>query len=216
MNIDFARRQMIEQQVRAWDVYDDDVLDVLGMVSRERFVPPEFRALAYADAEIPIGFGECILTPTINGRILDALDIGGNDDVLVVGAGSGYLTACVGELARSVTAIDIREEFVSMAESNLAAADIDNAVVVRMDASQELPDGRFDAIAVTGSIDAFDTRYAEALKPGGRLFVAVGTAPVMEARRISRDGDSDWSAESLFETCLRPLIHGTRPPAFEF
>ncbi len=216
MNIDFARQQMVEQQARAWDVLDKDVLGVLSRLPREDFVPAGREALAFADVEIPIGQGQAMMTPTVEGRVLQALSLGSGDHVLEVGTGSGFLAACLAELAGRVTSIDIYDDFLEQAAQRFEAAAIDNVELVSMDATRELPTGQFDAIAVTGSIEVFDTRLVDALRPGGRLFVVVGEAPVMEARLITRTSDSEWIGETLFETILTPLVNGALPPQFEF
>lgn len=216
MNIDFARQQMIDQQVRAWTVLDPAVLGVLSTVPREEFVPRPYESMAFADTEIPLGHGEFMMTPTVEGRVLQALELDTNDDVLEIGTGSGFLTACLATLSGTVTSIDIHEDFVRSAARKLADAGLDNVETRTMDATRELPGERYDAIAVTGSIETFDPRLANALRPGGRLFVVVGSPPVMEARLVRRVGESDWSTEDLFETTLGPLVHGTLPPQFVF
>jgi protein-L-isoaspartate(D-aspartate) O-methyltransferase len=216
MNTDYAREQMVEQQVRAWEVFDAAILEVFRAVPRERFVPAAYESLAFADTEIPIGHGQAMMTPTIEGRLLQALELRPTDRVLEVGTGTGFLSACLARLARSVTSIDIVEDFVENARLKLEDAGTDNVDLFVMDAMRELPDGGFDAIAVTGSIHAFDPRFVEALRPEGRLFVVVGDAPVMDARLIRRGPGEDWRTESLFETCLMPLVHGAAPPAFLF
>ena len=216
MNIDLARQQMIDQQVRAWTVLDPAVLEVLSTVPREKFVPASYESLAFADTEIPLGHGEFMMTPTVEGRVLQALDLGADDHVLEIGTGSGFLTACLATLGGRVTSVDIHEDFVRDAAGKLASAGIENVDLRTMDATSELPGERYDAIAVTGSIETFDPRLVDALRPGGRLFVVVGTAPVMEARLVRRTGDADWQSESLFETKLGPLVHGTLPPQFVF
>ncbi len=216
MNIDFARRQMIDQQVRAWTVLDPAVLDVLSVVPREEFVPGAYQSLAFADTEIPLGHGEFMMTPTVEGRVLQALDLRANDHVLEIGTGSGFLTACLAKLAGTVTSVDIHADFVRDAARKLAGTGFDNVELQIMDATLELPGNRYDAIAVTGSIESFDPRFVDALRPGGRLFVVVGSPPVMDARLVRRSGNGDWSSESLFETSLGPLVHGTLPPRFVF
>ena len=216
MNIDFARRQMIDQQVRAWTVLDPAVLDVLSAVPREDFVPEAYQFMAFADAEIPIGHGEFMMTPTVEGRVLQALELDRNDHVLEIGTGSGFLTACLARLSATVTSVDIHEDFVRSAAHRLANAGIDNVGLHTMDAMRELPGGGYDAIAVTGSIETFDPRFADALRPGGRLFVVVGPPPVMEARLVRRTHENDWRSETLFETTLAPLVHGSLPPQFVF
>ena len=216
MNIDFARQQMIDQQVRAWTVLDSAVLGVLSAVRREDFVPGSYQSVAFADMEIPLGHGEFMMTPTVEGRVLQALDLIGNEHVLEIGTGSGFLTACLAKLSRTVTSVDIHEDFVRTAARKLANAGIDNIDLRTMDATRELPGERYDAIAVTGSIESLDPRFVNALKPDGRLFVVVGSPPVMEARLVRHEGDTDWRGETLFETSLGPLVHGTLPPQFVF
>ena len=216
MNIDFARQQMIDHQVRAWTVLDTAVLGVLSAVPREAFVPDAYASLAFADMAIPLGHGEFMMTPTVEGRVLQALDLRANGRVLEIGTGSGFLTACLAKLSGSVTSVDIHGDFVRDAARKLANAGIDNVELRVMDATRELPGDRFDAIAVTGSIETFDPRFVNALRPGGRLVVVVGPPPVMEARLVRRAGDGDWSSDSLFETSLAPLVHGSLPPQFVF
>lgn len=216
MNIDFARQQMIDQQVRAWTVLEPSVLEVLTMTPREQFVPRAYESLAFADMEIPLGHGQSMMTPTVEGRVLQALELEGNENVLEIGTGSGFLTACLAALCESVTSIDIHGEFIERAASQLGDSGVDNVALMTMDATQTLPDAGFDAIAVTGSTASLDPRFVEALLPGGRMFVVVGSAPVMEARLITRTGDNDWHAESLFETQLAPLINSALPPQFSF
>lgn len=207
---------MIEQQVRAWDVFDPTVLEVLGKIPRETFVPRDFQALAFADTEIPIGHGQSMMTPTVEGRLLQALELTGVEHVLEVGTGTAFVTACLAKLAHHVTSIDIHEDFLKRSGENLADMGLDNVNLKLMDAMQELPQGRFDAIAVTGSIQEFDPRFAEALKTGGRLFVVVGDSPVMDAQLIRRTDDNDWQSASLFETNLKPLVNATISPQFTF
>ena len=216
MNIDFARQQMVQQQVRAWDVLDPTILDVLAEVPREQFVPTGFEPLAFADTEIPLGHGQFMMTPTVEGRLLQALDLSVGDSVLEVGTGSGFVTACLGRLADSVVSIDIHGDFLDAATANLEGARISNVELHEMDAMHALPDGEFDAIAVTGSIQTFDPRFVMALKPGGRLFVVVGDAPTMDARVVTRTGENDWSSVSVFETEVQPLVNGALPPQFSF
>ena len=152
MNKDFARQQMIEQQVRAWDVLDGVVLASLKKVQRELFVPEGFESLAFADTEIPIGHGEMMMTPTIEGRVLQALGLVGSERVLEIGTGSGFLTACLAKLSAHVTSIDIYDDFLDSANRRLAKCTIENVDLKKMDGTRELPTGTFDAIAVTGSM----------------------------------------------------------------
>lgn len=216
MDINFARQQMVRQQARAWDVLDDDVLDVLARVPREQFVPAGYEALAFADMEIPIGHGEAMMTPTIEGRVLQALDPSSTDDVLEIGTGTGFLAACLARLAGSVTSVDIHEDFLGTAQANLEDSGLGDVELLCMDATRELPEQQFDAIAVTGSIELFDPRFVMALKPGGRLFVVVGKPPTMDALLVTRSGEDGWQTRSLFETDLAPLVNGRLPPQFLF
>jgi len=216
MNTEFARQQMVEQQVRAWDVLNPDILEVLKTVPREQFVPTGFEALAFADTEIPIGRGEAMMTPTMEGRVLQALALDSSDKVLEIGTGTGFLSACIARLADQVTSIDIHEEFSKMATANLEDSGISSVELLTMDATKDLPDAEFDAIAITGSIQTFDPRFVMALKPDGRLFVVVGDVPAMDARLIRRTGENEWQTESLFETELTPLVNASTPPQFLF
>lgn len=216
MDRDYARLQMVNQQVRGWNVYDERVLDMLKELPREAFVPPGFEHLAFADLAIPLGHGETMMTPTIEGRLLQALGLRGDESVLEIGTGSGFMTACLARLAAQVTSIDIYDDFVESAQEKLARVGIDNVDIAQMDATQELPTAQFDAIAVTGSIQVFDPRFVDALKDHGRLFVVVGDSPAMDAKLIERTGEHDWKTISLFETDLKPLVHGALPPRFTF
>jgi protein-L-isoaspartate(D-aspartate) O-methyltransferase len=216
MNTDYARLQMVNQQVRGWNVYDEDVLAMLRQLPREDFVPAGFESLAFADTAIPLGHGEHMMTPTQEGRLLQALGLNGSEDVLEIGTGSGFVTACLATLARQVTSVDIYADFVADAGRKLAHAGIDNVALLQMDATRELPDGKFDAIAVTGSIQEFDPRLVEALNPHGRLFVIVGDSPAMEAKLIARTDERDWQTRSLFETDIAPLVHGAIARQFSF
>jgi protein-L-isoaspartate(D-aspartate) O-methyltransferase len=216
MDTDFARQQMVEQQVRAWDVLDPDVLRVLTDIPREQFVPTGYESLAFADTAIPIGHGQTMMTPTIEGRVLQALKPAAGDSVLEVGTGTGFLTACLARLAGRVTSIDIYADFLDTARANIEDCGLGDVTLLQMDATRELPEGPFDVIAVTGSIETFDPRFGDALAPGGRLFVVVGTGPAMDARIVTRTGENEWESDSLFETSLPPLVNSVKPPPFSF
>ena len=216
MNTEYARLQMVNQQVRGWNVYDEHVLDMLRDLPREHFVPPGYDALAFADLELPLGHGERMMTPTIEGRLLQALGLEGHENVLEIGTGSGFMTACLARLSTHVTSVDIHGDFVAGAADKLEQLGIDNINVLEMDAMQQLPDGRFDAIAVTGSVQRFEPRFVEALSDHGRLFIVVGDGPAMEAKLVERTEEHDWHSISLFETNLKPLVHGALPPQFVF
>jgi protein-L-isoaspartate(D-aspartate) O-methyltransferase len=216
MNTAALRNQMVEQQVHAWEVFDERVLTAMRDLDREAFVPAAYRAVAYADTSIPLPQGQHMLAPKMHGRILQALELNPSDVALEVGAGSGYLTACMAKLCSRVRSLEIHAELTELASRNLLAAAINNAAVETLDAFS-LDDGtQYDAIAVTGSLPIYDERFQRALKIGGRLFVVVGTAPVMEAWKVTRLGDREWQRESLFETLVDPLMNAPRAPAFVF
>jgi protein-L-isoaspartate(D-aspartate) O-methyltransferase len=207
---------MVQQQVRASDVFDPSVLRVIASLPRQNFVPDEYRNLAFADTEVPLANGQRMMTPTIEGRLLQALSLDAGDTVMVVGTGSGYLTACLARLAASVCSIDIYDDFLSGARDKFAAENIDNVELACMDACTALPEGTFDAIAVTGSVPLLDDRFVSKLRPGGRLFVVVGSGIVQEARLIVRNSETDWDSSALFETRLKPLVNCAGPAGFSF
>ncbi len=215
MDTAFAKRQMVRQQVRTWDVTDERILDVLRGLNRHDFVPSAYRDLAYAETRIPLPCGQEMMRPLIEGRLLQTLSPKDGETVLEVGTGSGYLAACLASLAHSVVSVDIFDELVALGRSNLAAADIENVEVAQMDITEALPEGTFDVIAVTGSMADFDERLLDALNVGGRMFVVVGDAPVMEARLIKRT-DAGLSTDVLFETDLKTLVHAERRSSFAF
>lgn len=213
---EFLVNQMIEQQVRAWDVLDERVLDVLRRVPRDRFVPVEHRYLAFADVEIPLPHGQHMLRPNLVGRLLQALELTGTERVLEIGSGSGFVTACLAALSASVLSLELFPELADLARTNLAAHRIGDAQIVTADAMQADFNARFDAIAVTASLPLYDERFQQRLDIGGRLFVVVGEPPVMEARLVRRSAEDGWSSESLFETVIDPLMNARRPAEFEF
>jgi protein-L-isoaspartate(D-aspartate) O-methyltransferase len=211
-----AREQMIEHQVRAWDVLNERVLDTLRKVPREPFVPPHFRFLAHADMEVPLPGEQHMLRPSVVGRLLQALQLGGTERVFEVGTGSGFVTACLRAAGAAVLSIEILPELAGMARRNLATLGMGDIEVLTGDAMRYEPQGRFEAIAVTASLPVYDPRFQNQLAVGGRLFVVVGEAPVMEARLIRRVSEDAWTTESLFETVIDPLVDATRPVEFTF
>jgi protein-L-isoaspartate(D-aspartate) O-methyltransferase len=211
-----ARQQMVDQQIRTWEVLDPRVLDVFAMVPREAFVPPEYRELAFADTPIPIGLGQSMLAPKIQGRILQALSIAADDHVLEVGSGNGYLAACLSLLGSSTRSIDIHPQFTAAAKANLSAVPRANVEFETRDAFAAAPLGEYDAIAVTGSLPVYDARFEQSLRLGGRLFAIVGEAPVMDAILVRRVDNTEWIRESLFETVVEPLINATAAQRFVF
>jgi protein-L-isoaspartate(D-aspartate) O-methyltransferase len=210
MPIDYehARHTMIEQQVRPWDVLDPRVLDALGRVRREDFVPPRYRKLAFTDFEIPLEHGEMMMKPVVEGRMLQALSIAPDEEVLEIGTGSGFVTRCLCELARSVTSIDIHADFVERAAARLR--DIASARFEVADALTYAPARQFDAVAVTAAVAAVPAHFREWLRPGGRLFIVRGQSPSQEALLVTRRASGGFTEESLFETDL-PYLRGTAP-----
>jgi len=211
-----ARRQMVDQQIRTWEVLDPRVLDALSAVPREAFVPPEYRELAFADAPIPIGFGQSMLAPKLQGRILQALGVNATDSVLEVGSGTGYLAACLSLLGCSTHSIDIHAGLVAAAQANLRALSSARVHFEIRDAFAAAPLGEYDVIAVTGSLPVYDTRFEKSLRVGGRLFVMVGAAPVMDAILVRRVDTDEWIRESLFETVVDPLVNAVAAQKFVF
>lgn len=211
MSIDFeqARFAMVEQQVRPWQVLDPRVLAVMGEVPREDFVQPQHRKLAFADLALPLEHGEHLLKPVIEGRLLQALDLLPEDEVLLVGTGSGYLTACLAKLARDVLSIDSHGDFVERARQRLSALGASNARVEQADALSWQPGRQFDAICVSAAVASEPAAFRGWLKDGGRLLLVRGASPAQEAVRIVRRGES-FVEESLFETDL-PYLRGAEP-----
>ena len=219
MNFERARYNMIEQQIRPWSVLDPHVLRTLSAVPRERFVPPDYRRLAYSDTRVPIGHGHAMMPPVVEGRRLQALELSGDENVLEIGTGSGFVTACLAGMVHAVESVDIHGEFTASARERLRELDIDNVNLTTGDAAAGWNGGhRFDAIALTGAVPAVPDAYRQALAPGGRLFAIIGdgSEPVLEAIQVTRVGDEEWSVESLFETWIAPLGHTSRPRRFEF
>lgn len=215
MDVEFARNQMVGQQVRAWDVLDGAVLDVLASVPRERFVPERYRSLAFADACIPLGHGETMMSPPIEGRMLQALGLSRRDHVLEVGTGSGFITACLARLAASARSIEIHPALAEQARARLAAQAVRNAMVEVGDGSRLTPGlPRFDAICVTGSLPVLEPSFQQHLELGGRLFVVLGSGPAMQATLITRVDETSFATEVLFETVLPPLRNATSPQPF--
>ena len=211
-----AREQMIEQQVRAWDVLDERVLDVMRQVPRELFVPQTQRYRAYADVEVPLARAQHMLRPSVAGRLLQALAPQGAEKVLEIGAGTGFITACLRAMATNVTSLEVFPDLAEETRRNLALLGMRDVTVVDADALQADSGARYDAIALTASLPSYDARFERMLAPGGRLFVVVGEAPVMDARLVSRSGADSFATQSLFETVIDPLVNAVRPAPFAF
>jgi protein-L-isoaspartate(D-aspartate) O-methyltransferase len=211
-----ARQQMVDQQIRTWEVLDPRVLDAMSAVPREAFVPPEYRELAFADTPIPIGFGQSMLAPKLQGRILQALGLNASDSVLEIGSGTGYLSACLSLLGNSTHAIDIHSGLISIGRDNLRAVPQAKVQFEIRDAFDAAALGEYDVIAVTGSLPVYDTRFERSLRVGGRLFAIVGIPPVMDAILVRRVDGDEWIRESLFETVVEPLINATAAQKFVF
>lgn len=210
-----ARELMVEQQVRPWDVLDARVLDTLSAIPRDAFVPAPQRALAYADVGLPIGHGEVMMKPVVEGRMLQALELRASDEVLEVGTGSGFITACLGRLAREVVSIERHADFADAARARLSALRLaGNVRIEHADAFAWENERRFDVVCVTGAVDAIPAQFRHWLRPGGRMFVVHGRSPVMEAVLVINDVNGA-RIESLFETDLPYLVGAAPVPTFE-
>ncbi len=217
MNFEQARFNMVEQQIRTWEVLDQRVLDLIGAVPREDFVPETYRRLAFSDTGIPLGYGEVMMAPKIEARMLQGLAINAGDKCLEIGTGSGYVTALLARSGNHVTSVEVRAEFAQRAETRLRRHDICNvAIQVANGIEGWERAGPYEVIAVTGSLPILSEVIQGQLRVGGRLFAIVGEPPVMEARLITRVGRRDWASEALFETDLPPLQGAPTPKRFVF
>ncbi len=213
-----ARHNMLVGQIRTWDVLDGRVLHAMAQVPREQFVPPALQALAFADSPLPLGGGEEMLAPRVAARLLQAVEVLPGDKVLEVGTGSGYVTACLAHLAAQVHTLDIRPELVKAAKARFAALKLGNITAKTGDVFELgwCAEGTYDVIVLTGSLPQFDPRVSACLRLGGRLFVTVGSAPVMVAQRVERMDFDAYRSTVLFETCVPPLRNAPQPPRFQF
>ncbi len=216
MSSDIARQQMVEQQIRTWDVFDADILSTFKAVPRDRFVPDDCVHVAYADTEIPLAHGQCMLRPSIVGRLLQAVAPQATDDVLEIGTGTGYLTACLAHQAKSVTSIDIHADFIASATKNLSDTDVHNVALECMDVMAELPDGLYDVIAITCAVPEYHDAYADLLKPGGRLFLFAGEHPVITALLVTKNEAGNLEMTDLFETDVPEMINCEPEAVFSF
>lgn len=217
MNFERARFNMVEQQVKPWEVIDERILSQLEAIQREDFVPVRYRKLAFADLSIPLPNGEVMMRPKIEGRMLQALALRDDETALEIGTGSGYITACLAGLCKHVVSVEYHEDLHDDAAARLAEKEIRNVELFEGDVmSGWQPEQAHDVVVVTGSVPDIPEAFKGWVNPGGRLFVITGNAPAMEARLLTRLGVSDWAEESLFETELPRLINSEPPPAFEF
>lgn len=220
MNIEKARFNMIEQQIRPWDVLDPEVLDLLVAVKREAFVPEAYRALAFVDTEIPLPNGEQMFFPRMEARILQEIAPQKHEDVLEIGAGSGYMAALLAAKARHVTTVEIDPVLRDMAAKNLASYGVQNVDVVLGDGARGWANSGtqspYDVIVISGSLPVLPDAFLQQVKVGGRIFAIVGTSPVMSAQIVTRVADNAWDTVKIFETDVKPLRNAQLPSRFSF
>ncbi len=217
LNFEQARRNMVEQQVRPWEVLDARVLALFERIQREDFVPVRYRKMAFADINIPLEHGEVMMKPVVEGRMLQAVDIQPGETVLEIGTGSGFITACLAQLASGVVSVDIFDDFTAAVQRRLEERGDTNVELFTGDVMNGWqPDHAQDVVVVTGSVPKIPEAFQGWVNPGGRLFCIEGESPAMEAVLLTRLGATEWRRESLFETDLPPLAHSVAPPEFEF
>ena len=217
MNFEKARFNMVEQQVRTWEVLDERVLELLETTHREDFVPVRYRKMAFTDMAIPLDHGQNMMKPVVEGRLLQALELKTDETVLEIGTGSGFITACLAQLAKRVVTVDIHEQFTKEAEAKLKEKDIHNVEFETGDVMTGWqPEQAHDVLVVTGSVPEVPEHFRGWVNPGGRMFVVSGESPAMEAKLLTRLNATEWREESLFETDLARLINAEKAPEFEF
>jgi protein-L-isoaspartate(D-aspartate) O-methyltransferase len=217
MNIEQARFNMVEQQIRPWEVLDQEVLDLLFVVKREEFVPPAYRSLAFADLEIPLGHGQSMWAPKIEAKVLQELQVRKSDRVLEIGSGSGHMAALLAARADQVYTVEILPELAQMARANLARAGVNNATVEQGDGARGWSaHAPYDVIVITGSVPVLPEEFLRQLKVGARLFAFVGEAPVMGARLVTCVAEGDYQTVTLFESNVAPLLNAPQPERFVF
>lgn len=217
MDFERARFNMVEQQIRTWEVLDQNILDLLFRLHREDFVPERYRALSFADMEIPLGHGECMLAPKLEARMVQALALTGNERILEVGTGSGYMTALLANLGAHVYSVEIIPEFSASAAARLRAHGIANVTLETGDAARGWDrHSPYDAIVLTGSVPVLPAAFPGSLAVGGRLIAVVGEPPVMEARLVTCAAAGAYRSAGLFETCIAPLRNAVQPERFVF
>ena len=217
MNIEQARFNMIEQQIRPWEVLDGEVLELLAVVKREQFVPIAYKNLAFVDFDIPLPDGEHMLSPKIEARILQELAIRKHESVLEIGAGSGYMAALLGARAQQVLTVELNPEIAALAKQNLSTNAITNVELAVGDASRGWAEGApYDVIAISGGLPILPQALLAQLKVGGRLSAFVGDAPVMKAQIVTRLNETEYQIVDLFETYVAPLKNAMQPSRFKF
>lgn len=217
MNFDQARFNMVEQQVRPWEVLDARVLELLEKTHREDFVPVRYRKMAFTDLAIPLGHDQNMMKPVVEGRLLQALELKPDETVLEIGTGSGFITACLAQLAKHVVSVDIYEQFTSEAGARLKTKDILNVELETGDVMTGWqPEQAHDVLVVTGSVEDIPDHFRGWVNPQGRMFVVCGEGPAMEAKLLTKLNATEWREESLFETDLARLINAGKAPEFEF
>ena len=217
MNFDQARFNMVEQQIRPWEVLDPRVLSLLETIHREDFVPVRYRKLAFADIAVPLDHGQVMMRPKIEARMLQALDLQEDETVLEIGTGSGFITACLASLAKRVVSVEIFEDLHRVALEDLEDKGMLNVELFVGDTMNGWqPEQAHDVVVVTGSVPEVPEQFKGWVNPGGRMFVITGESPAMEAKLLKRLDVTQWAEESLFETDLPRLINAEPPPEFEF
>lgn len=215
LNVELARFNMVEQQVRPWEVLDSRVLEALTAVRREDFVPAGYRNLAFADLALPLAHGEAMMKPVVEGRVLQSITPTRAESVLEVGTGSGFLTACLARLSGQVHSIEQHADLADAARARLQAAHVANATVEVAEAVRGFePKAPYDVVVVTGAVHALPTRWREWVRPGGRLFAIVGDSPVQRATLFTREADGRWTEDGLFETDVAYLTNAAPPRRF--
>lgn len=217
MNIEQARFNMIEQQIRPWNVLDQDVLDALVVVKREQFVPDAYKALAFVDTEIPLPGGAAMFSPKVEARLLQEVQLKKHETVLLVGAGSGYLAALLAHRGRHVTAVELSPALAKLAQANLAAAGVANVTVEEGNGAEGWAKGApYDVIVIAGALEVLPEAFLKQVKVGGRIAAIIGQAPVMTVNVITRVSDTAYDTVKAFETSAAPLAGAVRPSHFTF
>ena len=217
MNIEQARFNMIEQQIRPWNVLDQDVLDLLLVVKREQFVPPAYASLAFVDTEIPLPGGESMFSPKVEARMLQEVQVKKHEHVLEIGAGSGYMAALLAHKARHVTTVEIAPELHKMAQDNLARAGLTNVTVELGNGAEGWEKGApYDVIVISGGLESLPPAFLKQVKVGGRIAAIIGEAPVMTSQVITRISETAYDTVKVFETNVKPLSSAVRASRFTF